>query len=156
MRGPLGLANRNPEGRPMQISEVMTANPKVAKPSDTVADVARRMNDIDTGAIPVVEDDRILGIITDRDIVLRVVGEQRSFDTRVDEVMTTEVQTCREDSSIADVIFQMTDKQVRRILIVDGDDRLTGIVSLGDVAQEASARKAGAILEDISEAPANN
>jgi CBS domain-containing protein len=140
----------------MQISEVMTANPKVARPSDTVADVARRMNDIDTGAIPVVEDDRILGIITDRDIVLRVVGEQRSFDTRVEEVMTTEVQTCKDDASIADVIFQMTDKQVRRILIVDGEDRLTGIVSLGDVAQEASARKAGAILEDISEAPANN
>ena len=94
----------------MQISEVMTANPQVAKPSDTVADVARRMNDIDTGVIPVVEDGHIRGIITDRDIVLRVVGEQRSFDTRVDEVMTTEVQTCREDASIADVIFQMTDK----------------------------------------------
>ena len=140
----------------MQISEVMTANPQVAKPSDTIAEVARRMNDIDTGAIPVVEDGRILGIITDRDIVLRVVGEQRSFDTRVDEVMTTEVQTCRDDASIADVIFQMTDKQVRRILIVDGGDKLTGIVSLGDVAQEASSRKAGSILEDISEAPANN
>jgi CBS domain-containing protein len=140
----------------MQISEVMTANPQVARPADTVAEVARRMNDIDTGAIPVVEDGRILGIITDRDIVLRVVGEQRSFDTRVDEVMTTDVQTCREDAPIADVIYQMTDKQVRRILIVDGDRRLTGIVSLGDVAQEASARKAGAVLEDISEAPANN
>lgn len=140
----------------MQISDVMTANPQVAKPSDTVAEVARRMNAIDTGAIPVVEDGRILGIITDRDIVLRVVGEQRSFDTRVEEVMTTEVQTCKDDASIADVIFQMTDRQVRRILIVDGEDRLTGIVSLGDVAQEASARKAGAILEDISEAPANN
>lgn len=140
----------------MQISEVMTANPQVAGPADTVAEVARRMNDIDTGAIPVVEDGRILGIITDRDIVLRVVGEKRSFDTRVDEVMTTDVQTCREDAPIADVIYQMTDKQVRRILIVDGGDRLTGIVSLGDVAQEASARKAGSILEDISEAPANN
>jgi CBS domain-containing protein len=140
----------------MQISDVMTANPQVAKPSETVTDVARRMTRLDAGAIPVVEDGRILGIITDRDIVLRVVGEQRSFDTRVDEVMTTEVQTCREDASIADVIFQMTDKQVRRILIVDGADKLTGIVSLGDVAQEASARKAGAVLEDISEAPANN
>lgn len=140
----------------MQISEVMTANPQVAKPSDTVADVARRMDKIDTGAIPVVEDGRILGIITDRDIVLRVVGEQRSFDTKVSEVMTTEVQTCREDASIADVIYQMTDKQVRRILIVDDADKLTGIVSLGDVAQEASARKAGGVLEEISEAPANN
>lgn len=140
----------------MQISEVMTANPQVAKPSDTVADVARRMNKVDAGAIPVVADGKILGIITDRDIVLRVVGEQRSFDTKVEEVMTTEVQTCREDASIADVIFQMTDKQVRRILIVDAAENLTGIVSLGDVAQEASARKAGAVLEDISEAPANN
>lgn len=140
----------------MQISEVMTANPQVAKPSDTVADVARRMDKVDAGAIPVVEDGRILGIITDRDIVLRVVGEQRSFDTKVSEVMTTEVQTCREDASIADVIYQMTDKQVRRILIVDDADKLTGIVSLGDVAQEASARKAGGVLEEISEAPANN
>jgi len=140
----------------MQISEVMTANPQVAKPSDTIADVARRMDKVDTGAIPVVEDGKILGIITDRDIVLRVVGEQRSFDTKVSEVMTTEVQTCREDASIADVIYQMTDKQVRRILIVDGADNLTGIVSLGDVAQEASARKAGGVLEEISEAPANN
>ncbi len=140
----------------MLISDVMTANPQVAKPSDTVADVARRMNNLDAGAIPVVDDGRILGIITDRDIVLRVVGENRSFDTKVEDVMTTEVQTCREDAPIADVIFQMTDKQVRRILIVDGADKLTGIVSLGDVAQEASARKAGAVLEDISEAPANN
>lgn len=140
----------------MLISDVMTANPQVAKPSDTVADVARRMNSADAGAIPVVEDGQIRGIITDRDIVLRVVGENRSFDTRVEEVMTTEVQTCQEDSTIADVIYQMTDKQVRRILIVDSASKLTGIVSLGDVAQEASARKAGAVLEDISEAPANN
>ncbi|MFN3856156.1 MAG: CBS domain-containing protein [Caulobacter sp.] len=140
----------------MQISEVMTANPQAAKPSDTVAEVARRMNDIDTGAMPVVEDGQIRGIITDRDIVLRVVGEQRGFDTKVSEVMTTEVQTCRQDASIADVIYQMQDKQVRRILIVDDKENLTGIVSLGDVAQEASARKAGAVLEEISEAPANN
>ncbi len=140
----------------MLISDVMTANPQVAKPSDTVTDVARRMTHLDAGAIPIVEDGRILGIITDRDIVLRVVGERRSFDTRVDEVMSTDVQTCREDAPITDVLFQMTDKQVRRILIVDAADKLTGIVSLGDVAQEASARKAGAVLEDISEAPANN
>lgn len=140
----------------MQISEVMTANPQAAKPSDTVAEVARRMNDIDTGAMPVVEDGQIRGIITDRDIVLRVVGEQRGFDTKVSEVMTTDVQTCRQDASIADVIYQMQDKQVRRILIVDDKENLTGIVSLGDVAQEASARKAGAVLEEISEAPANN
>ncbi|MDB5471028.1 MAG: hypothetical protein JWR84_2588 [Caulobacter sp.] len=140
----------------MLISDVMTANPQVAKPSDTVADIARRMNQIDSGVIPVVEDGQIKGIITDRDIVLRVVGEQRSFDTKVSEVMTTDVQTCREDATIADVIFQMQDKQIRRILIVDDKQNLTGIVSLGDVAQEASARKAGAILEEMSDAPANN
>lgn len=140
----------------MLISDVMTADPQVAKPSDTVAEIARRMNDIDTGAMPVVDDGQIVGIITDRDIVLRVVGEERGFDTRVSEVMTTDVQTCRDDASIADVIYQMQDKQVRRILIVNDKQALTGIVSLGDVAQEASARKAGAILEEISEAPANN
>ncbi|MBX3480233.1 MAG: CBS domain-containing protein [Caulobacter sp.] len=140
----------------MQVSEVMTRNPKVAKPSDTVAEVARRMTEIESGVIPVVEDDEIRGLITDRDIALRVVGEKRSFDTPVGEVMSTDVQTCSQEASIADVIFQMTDKEVRRILIVDEKKRLTGIVSLGDLAQEASARKAGAILEDISEAPSNN
>lgn len=140
----------------MQVSEVMTRNPKVAKPGDTVAEVARRMNEIESGVIPVVEDGEIRGLITDRDIALRVVGENRSFDTPVGEVMSTDVQTCSQDASIADVIYQMTDKEVRRILIVDEKKHLTGIVSLGDLAQEASARKAGAILEDISEAPANN
>jgi CBS domain-containing protein len=140
----------------MNVSEVMTRSPQVARSSDTVAEVARRMNEIDTGVIPVVDDGEIKGLITDRDIVLRVVGERRSFDTPVSEVMSTDVLTCREDASIADVIFQMSDKQVRRILVIDDKARLTGIVSLGDVAQEASARKAGSVLEDISEAPANN
>lgn len=140
----------------MQISVVMTASPQVAGPSDTVAQVARRLNEVDSGAIPIVEDGRIRALITDRDIGLRVVGENRRFDTPVEDVMTTAVQTCREDASIADVLYQMQDKQVRRILIVDGRERLTGIVSLGDVAIEASARKAGAVLEDISDAPANN
>ncbi len=140
----------------MQASDVMTANPQVAKPSDTVADVARRMGKIEVGAIPVLDGEEIVGLITDRDIVLRVVGENRSFDTPVSDVMTTPVETCRDDASVADVIFQMSDKQVRRILVVDAKGKLGGIVSLGDVAHEASARKAGAVLEEISDAPANN
>lgn len=140
----------------MQASDVMTANPQVAKPSDTVADVARRMGKIEVGAIPVLDGEEIVGLITDRDIVLRVVGENRSFDTPVSEVMTTPVETCRDDASVADVIFQMSDKQVRRILVVDAKGKLGGIVSLGDVAHEASARKAGAVLEEISDSPANN
>lgn len=140
----------------MQASDVMTANPQVAKPTDTVADVARRMSKVEVGAIPVVENDEIVGVVTDRDIVLRVVGENRSFDTPVSEVMTTPALTCRTDASVADILFQMTDKQVRRILVVDEKGKLDGIISLGDVAQEASARKAGAVLEEMSEAPANN
>lgn len=141
----------------MQVSDVMTANPQTAKPGDSVADVARRMNDIDSGIFPVVEDGQIRGVITDRDIVLRVVGEGLiATETKVSEVMTTDVHTCSQDASVADVIYKMQDKEIRRILIVDEKDRLTGIVSLGDVAQEASARKAGAVLENISEAPANN
>lgn len=140
----------------MQASDVMTANPQVAKPTDTVADVARRMSKVEVGAIPVVDGEEIVGLVTDRDIVLRVVGENRSFDTPVSEVMTAPALTCRADASVADIIFQMSDKQVRRILVVDDKGKLNGIVSLGDVAQEASARKAGAVLEEMSEAPANN
>lgn len=135
----------------MKISDVMTRDVQVAQPTDTVADVARRMSEIDSGVIPIVEAERIVGVITDRDIVIRVVGENRDNEIPVGEVMTAPVETCLETDSLKDAVKKMADLQMRRMVIVDEAGQLAGILSLGDVAREHSARAVGHTLEDISE-----
>lgn len=135
----------------MKVSEVMTRAVQVANPSDTVADVARRMSEIDTGVMPIVEGDQIVGVITDRDIVIRVVGENRDNEIPVSDVMTAPVETCRDSDSLKDATKKMADLQMRRLVIVDDNGKLAGILSLGDVAREHSARAVGHALEDISE-----
>lgn len=135
----------------MKVSEVMTRAVQVANPSDTVADVARRMSEIDTGVMPIVEGDQIIGVITDRDIVIRVVGENRDNEIPVSDVMTGPVETCRDSDSLKDATKKMADLQMRRLVIVDDNGKLAGVLSLGDVAREHSARAVGHALEDISE-----
>ena len=135
----------------MKISDVMSRDPQVAKPSDTIAAVARRMSEIDSGVLPVVEGDEIVGVITDRDIVIRVVGEDRDNEICVSEVMTSPVVTCVESENLKVATKKMAELQMRRMVIVDGAAKLVGILSLGDVAREDSARKVGHTLEDISE-----
>ncbi|MDO8902528.1 MAG: CBS domain-containing protein [Phenylobacterium sp.] len=135
----------------MKISDVMSRAPQVAKPSDTIAAVARRMSEIDSGVLPVVEGDEIVGVITDRDIVIRVVGEDRDNEICVSEVMTSPVVTCVESESLKVATKKMAELQMRRMVIVDGAGKLVGILSLGDVAREDSARTVGHTLEDISE-----
>ncbi|RAK52199.1 CBS domain-containing protein [Phenylobacterium deserti] len=135
----------------MRVADVMTAEVQAANPSDTVAQVARRMSEIDSGVMPVVEGDRILGLITDRDIVIRVVGENRDSEIPVSEVMTTSVETCRADDKLKEAAARMADLQIRRLLVVDDQGRLAGVLSLGDVAREHSARAVGETLEEISE-----
>jgi CBS domain-containing protein len=137
--------------RAMNISNVMSRNVQVARPSDTVADVARRMSEIDSGVIPIVENDQILGVITDRDIVIRVVGENRDNEISVSEVMTSPVETCLETDSLKGAVKKMADLQMRRLVIVDDTGKLAGILSLGDVAREDSAKVVGRTLEEISE-----
>ncbi|MDP2212782.1 CBS domain-containing protein [Phenylobacterium sp.] len=129
----------------------MSRDPQVAKPSDTIAAVARRMSEIDSGLLPVVEGDEIVGVITDRDIVIRVVGEDRDSEICVSEVMTSPVVTCVESESLKVATKKMAELQMRRMVIVDGAGMLVGILSLGDVAREDSARKVGHTLEEISE-----
>ncbi len=135
----------------MKVSDVMTHAVQVARPTDTVAEVARRMSEIDTGVMPISEGDRIVGVITDRDIVIRVVGEGRDTGIPVSEVMTAPVETCRDSESLKDATKKMADLQMRRLVIVNDEGKLTGILSLGDVAREHSARAVGHALEDISE-----
>lgn len=135
----------------MKISDVMTRDVQVARPDDKVADVARRMSEIDSGVMPIAQEDRIIGVITDRDIVVRVVGGNRDNEIRVGDVMTSPVETCRASEDVKTAAKKMADLQMRRLVILDDDGKLAGILSLGDVAREASSRTVGHTLEEISE-----
>jgi CBS domain-containing protein len=135
----------------MQVSEVMTAQVSTATPRTTIRDVARTMAQVESGAVPVVDDGKVVGLVTDRDIVLRVVAEGKGLETPVSEVMTEQVETCREDDNIADATGKMGSKQIRRLVVLNESGKLAGILSLGDVAIDYGAKAVGKTLSDISE-----
>lgn len=135
----------------MQVSEVMTAQVATATPQTTIRDVARTMAQVESGAVPVVEEGKVVGLITDRDIVLRVVAEGKGLDTPVAEAMTAEVETCREDDNVADATGKMGSRQIRRLVVLNARGTLAGILSLGDVALDYGAKAVGKTLSDISE-----
>lgn len=135
----------------MNVSEVMTAQVATATPQSTVAEVARTMVQVESGVVPVVDDGKVVGLITDRDIVIRVVAEGLGLDTAVAKVMTEEVETCREDDNVADAAAKMGSKQIRRLAVLNDQGKLAGIISLGDIAVDYGAKKVGQTLEEISE-----
>lgn len=135
----------------MNISEVMTAQVVTATPRSTIAEVAKTMAQIESGAVPVVDDGKVVGLVTDRDIVIRVVAEGLGLDTPVADVMTEGVETCREDDNVADATAKMGAKQIRRLVVLNDQGRMAGIVSLGDIAVDYGAKKVGETLEEISE-----
>jgi CBS domain-containing protein len=133
------------------VSEVMTPKVKVAAPEQTIQQAAGMMADIDAGVLPVGDEDRLIGMITDRDIAVRAVAKGLAPDTKVREVMSSEVKYCFEDDNIDDVARNMADIKVRRLPVVNRDKRLVGILSLGDIAIEEGPDDAGAALVGISE-----
>jgi CBS domain-containing protein len=135
----------------MNVSEVMTAQVVTATPRTTIAEVARTMAKIESGAVPVTDDGKVVGLITDRDIVIRVVAEGLGLNTPVADVMTADVETCREDDNVADAAAKMGSKQIRRLIVLNDQGRLAGIVSLGDIAVDYGAKRVGQTLEEISE-----
>ena len=135
----------------MQVREVMTAQVTTATPRTSIKDVARTMAEVESGAVPVVDDGKVVGLVTDRDIVLRVVAEGKGLDTPVAEVMTEGVETCREDDNVADATGKMSAKQIRRLVVLNEGGKLAGILSLGDVAIDYGAKAVGKTLSDISE-----
>ena len=140
----------------MKVSEAMTAQVVTAAPQATVAEVARTMSQIDSGVVPIVDGGKVVGLVTDRDIVVRVVAKNGPLDMPVSQVMSDDVQTCLEDDSVADAAGQMASHQIRRLVVTDASGKLTGILSLGDIAQDFGAKQVGKTLEDISEAPASH
>ena len=140
----------------MKVSDAMTSQVSTAAPTDTVRKVAQVMAHVETGAVPIVQDGKVIGLVTDRDIVLRVVAEGRSFDSPISEAMSEgEVQSVREDDILADATAKMASHQIRRLVVLDGSGKLTGILSLGDVAKDYGAKQVGKTLEEISAEPAD-
>ncbi len=114
----------------MKISEIMTPDVRTVTPEETVCDAAKIMAEIDAGALPVSEGDRLIGMITDRDIALRCIGERKGPDEKVHEIMTQEVKYCFDDQDIEDVAENIAEQQLRRMPVVNRSKRLVGIVSL--------------------------
>jgi CBS domain-containing protein len=135
----------------MQVNEAMTSDVKVASPNQTICDAARMMAQIDAGVLPVGENDRLVGMITDRDIAIRAVGAGKGPQTPIREIMSREVMYCFEDDELDDVVANMADIKVRRLPVLDHDKRLIGILSLGDIALTEGAGSAGSALCGISE-----
>ena len=135
----------------MRVSEIMTQNVKTATSSQSLSDVAAMMRDGDMGAVPVVDDGRFVGIVTDRDIVVRGIAIGSTTDSPIGAVMTTELFTVTPEDFVFEAVRLMGDKQVRRVPVVKADGSLAGIISMADIALEMEDGQAIAeTLEVIS------
>lgn len=134
----------------MRVQEAMSRDVRVANPGQSIRDVARLMDEIDAGAMPVGENDRLVGMITDRDIAIRAIGQGKGPDTPVRDVMSRDVKYCYEDEDLEHVAQNMGELQVRRLPVLNRDKRLVGIVSLGDIAQREDAKTTGKTTAGVS------
>lgn len=131
--------------------DIMTGSVKTATGEHTLKDVAALMRDGDMGSVPVVEDGKLVGIVTDRDIVVRSIAEGRDASTSVAEAMTTDIFAVKPDDFVFEAIRLMGDKQVRRVPVVDNEGLLVGIIAMADIALEMEDEKEIAeTLEEIS------
>ena len=136
----------------MRVRDVMTKGAECITPESSLQQAAQKMKNLDVGPLPVCENDRLVGMVTDRDIAVRAAAEGRDPKaTRVRDVMTPDVVYCFEDQDVEEAARQMKDKQVRRLVVLNRDKRLVGIVSLGDLALETGDEHLAAqTLEHVS------
>ena len=137
----------------MKVNEIITHDPEVIHPETALIEAAQKMKSMDIGILPVCDGDRLVGVITDRDIAVRGVAQGYDPKTaRVQEVMTPEVIYCFDDEDVKEAAKKMEEKQVRRLPVLNREKRLVGIVSLGDLAVRTGKEKlAGEVLERVSE-----
>jgi len=140
------------------IRDVMTPNPASVSEKDSVKRAAEIMKREDAGVVPVVDGRKIIGIVTDRDIVVRVIAEGKDCaNAKVSDVMSRQVRTVKEDTPITEVLQLMSREQIRRVPVTNANNELVGIVSIGDIATDSKETvSVGRTVEDISEAPPNN
>ena len=134
----------------MRISDVMTREVATVRPDQTAREAATFMLNADAGSIPVTEGDRLIGMITDRDIAVRGVAKGHGPDTPVRDIMTSGIVCAREDDSVEDVASKMSEAQVRRLPVIGDGEKLVGIVSLGDLSRETDGETAHHALEGVS------
>jgi CBS domain-containing protein len=135
----------------MKVSDVMTREVATVSPDQTAREAAGFMINADAGSIPVTEGNRLIGMITDRDIAVRGVGQGLGPETPVRDLMTTGLICARIDDDIEEVATRMSDAQVRRLAVVDESENLVGIVSLGDLSRETGNGAAQEALEGVSQ-----
>ena len=135
----------------MKVSDVMTREVQTVGPDQPVQEAANFMLSADAGSIPVTESGRLIGMITDRDIAVRGIAKGCGPDTPVRELMSDDVICARADDSVEDVASRMSEAQVRRLPVIDQDERLCGIVSLGDLSRESDTGTAAQALEGVSQ-----
>jgi len=134
----------------MKVSDVMTPDPRSVRPTDTLQAAAQAMDDLNVGVLPVCEEDRLIGMLTDRDIVVRsTAAGQDPRRATVADAMTALAHSVNEDDPVLEAVRMMKEHQLRRVPVLDANDRLTGIISLGDLADAGTPEAAGA-LEAIS------
>jgi len=134
----------------MKISKCMSRDVQLASPTQSIRDAAKRMAEIDAGSLPVGQDNRLVGMITDRDIAVRAVAEGKSPDTPVREVMSQEMLYCFDDQELEEVARNMADIKVRRLPVLNRAKRLVGIVSLGDLSQKQQPEVTAKAVSNIS------
>jgi CBS domain-containing protein len=135
----------------MKVRELMTRDLQTARAEDTIQQIARMMAEADTGIIPIVDGERPVGLVTDRDIVIRALAEGRGPETTASQVMTSDLEFASEDDDLSAVTEKMSRMQIRRILVLDESRRLCGVLSLGDLAQQGRMEEAGLALSDIAQ-----
>ena len=135
----------------MKVREVMTANVEMINPDARLPEAAKRMADADVGLLPVGNDDRLVGMVTDRDIAIRAVAQGKNpARTKVRDVMTGKVLYCYDDEDVEHIADSIAKLQVRRLPVVEEDGRLVGILAQADIAEHADARQTGEVVEKIS------
>jgi len=134
----------------MKVCEAMTCDVCLTDPERSIREAAEMMADQDIGALPVGQGDRLVGMVTDRDIAVRAVARGLGPDTKIREVMSQEVMYCFDDEELEDAAHNMGDIKVRRLPVLNRDKRLVGIISIGDLARREDAQKMGRAVADIS------
>ena len=134
----------------MKVSKIMTRDVRLLNPDNTIGEAASLMAEIDTGALPVGQNDRLVGMITDRDIVIRALAKGKSVDTKVADIMSNEVLYCFDTDEVEEAARNMGKAKVRRLPVLNKDKRLVGIVSLGDLARNDDSATIGQTVTRVS------
>jgi CBS domain-containing protein len=135
----------------MKVREIMTSNVECLGPESSLKEIAQEMKSLDVGFIPICENDRLVGTVTDRDIVIRAIADGNDVNTKVRDIMSRDIIYAFEDDDVKTVAEKMREQDVRRILILDNNKRLVGVVSIGDISK-VEEKVSGKTLHDITEA----